>query len=106
MEELAALRIQNVGLPLVRQVAGYLKPTTPAAQLLGRHARRRVAELAPAELERLRREGEIPWRGPWEPGYVFLAAAGQTWGCGLYLEPGRLLSRLPKNMALAPDDPA
>ncbi len=86
-------------MPFLRRVAGYLKPTTEAAQRFGRLARKNILELQRDQMEVLCHQGEIPWkRGEVEQGYVFLVVESWVWGCGLFLDPDRLLCRLPRAM--------
>ncbi len=99
MPLLNRFRIQQAGLPFMRRVAGYLKPTTEAAQRFGFAAKKNIIELHENELKRLCVEGEV--RGAWQGadcGYVFLKTASWIWGCGLFLDPGRVVCQLPKSM--------
>ncbi len=84
-------------MPFLRWIAGYLKPTTEAAQGFGPVARKNVFALREEEMGLLCRRGEMAWRtDAAEEGYVFLSVDGWVWGCGLYLKPDRLLCRLPR----------
>ncbi len=91
----ATLKVYTVGLPVLRQVGRYCKPTTAALQTFGHLATRNVVELSTAQLERLLRHRILPLSLALTPGYVMLRAAGHILGCGLYTA-GRLLSQLPQ----------
>jgi len=101
LELLKTMRIQNAGLPFIRKVAGYLKPTTFAVQRFGAWAGKCIANLSISDLSRLCRDGEIKLEKDFSPGYVILRTDGDTWGCSLFLSPDRLLCRLPKNLRKA-----
>ncbi len=99
MPLLSKLKIQQAGLPFMRQVTRYLKPTTEAAQRFGAAARQNIIELQEDELKKLCLVEEIEGRWPGvREGYVFLMAGSWIWGCGLFLEPGRLICQLPRAM--------
>lgn len=105
---LATLSIQQAGLPLLRKVGRFLKPTTCAAQLLGRYARRGVVEIQRKELVSLAANGELPLSKPrlagLDGGYVLLRLNLGVIGVSLLVvdeKGGRLLCRLPKAMRAA-----
>ncbi len=109
---ISSLNKDFMGLPFLRQVTRFLKPTTVAAQRFGHLAKKNVIEIKRKPLLSLCKEGEIRWeKGPTitGPGYVILnlaypeshtaALRRHFLGVSLFLEPGRLLCRLPKSMA-------
>ncbi len=94
LRPLQNLKVQTVGLLFTRRVSKWLKPTSTALQRFGHLATKNVVELSPVELDRIRRERQIPFEAPLEEGYVIIKCAGKVWGCGLYAK-GRLISFLP-----------
>ncbi len=91
------------GLPFVRLVAGYLKPTTVFLQRFGRHSSKNSLPLHWPDIRALCKEGEICLPGEallrWRlesPGYVIISAIGHILGAGLFLDENRLLCRFPK----------
>jgi hypothetical protein len=95
---LASLRVESVGLLLLRRVGAYLKPTSAALQIFGAQVRKNMVRLRPSQLRELVEKGEIRGEFPATPGFVVVVAAGLTIGCALYL-PDRLLSRLPRHLS-------
>ncbi len=93
------------GLPFVRNVAGFLKPTTVFIQRFGREARRNVLELDLETTANLCLEGEISLPTLSEsvdvPGYVMVKFKEHHLGAALALEGNRLLCRFPKAMRQA-----
>ena len=105
---LSTLSIQQAGLPLLRKVGRFLKPTTCAAQLLGRYARRGVVAIKREELVSLATDGELPLDkrrlAGLDEGYVLLRLDLGVIGVSLFVvdeKGGRLLCRLPKAMRIA-----
>ncbi len=93
------MRITRAGLPFMRNAGIHRKPTTEAAQRFGHLATRNVVRLALPDLFQLCLQNEIALEIDTDPGFVFLMDMNRSvWGCGLYLQPGRLLNRLPKRM--------
>ncbi len=89
------------GLPFLRNVAGYLKPTTVFIQRFGYLATKNVLELNMAELTRLCHQGEILFPAPsnsTDSGYVIIKMQNHFLGAGLLLDGSRLLCRFPKAM--------
>ncbi len=93
------------GLPFVRNVAGYLKPTTAFVQRFGHLARKNVLHLELKEVCELAQKGELTPLGPVKnvevPGYVIIKTASQILGVALILDEKRLLNRFPKAMTQA-----
>jgi len=91
------------GLPFVRLVAGYLKPTTVFLQRFGQAGSQNTVSLEWKDVKALCSAGEISLdkasmeTGRLEPqGYVIIKALGHVLGAGLLLEESRLLCRFPK----------
>jgi len=95
---LSSVRIVRAGLPFTRNAGRYMKPTTEAVQLFGHMATRNTVDLNMHQITALCAEGELKMSLDTDSGFVFLMEAGFAWGCGLFLEPDRLLCRLPKNI--------
>ena len=95
---LAGLKVQGVGLPVLRKMPRHLKPTTAALQRFGHYAVRNTVALSDSQLQSLLRDKELPWQAALQPGYVVLVAAGHVVGCGLYT-PGRLRSQIPRRLS-------
>ncbi len=93
------------GLPFVRNVAGYLKPTTAFVQRFGHLARKNVLRMELNEVCELATKGELMPPGPVKdieaPGYVIIKTASQILGVALILDENRLLNRFPKAMTQA-----
>ncbi len=93
------------GLPFVRNVAGFLKPTTVFIQRFGKEARRNVLELDLDIIASLCIEGEISLptlsKRVDVPGYVIVKFKEHHMGAALALEGNRLLCRFPKVMRQA-----
>ena len=94
---LALLRVQSVGLPLLRQVNTQLKPTTAALQLLGPHANKNIVRLTLDQLRELVEKKEIKGDFDTSPGYVIVVAETLIIGCALSV-PGRLISQFPRHL--------
>jgi NOL1/NOP2/fmu family ribosome biogenesis protein len=94
---LASLRVESVGLPLLRWVKIHLKPTSAALQLYGVHADKNVVSLQTSQLKELIEHKEIKGEFPASFGYVILATEDVIIGCALYL-PGRLISQIPRHL--------
>ncbi len=104
------LKTDFIGLPFLRQVTKFLKPTTVAAQRFGFLAQKNVISLDKDSLLSLCQQGEIAWNSGQETtssGFVILKivwpdspllSTGAYLGVSLFLEPNRLLCRLPKSM--------
>jgi NOL1/NOP2/fmu family ribosome biogenesis protein len=90
----ASLKVQNVGLPVLRKMPHHLKPTTAALQRFGALARQHILELSPQQTVALLRQQELALHTVLTPGYVVLRCEGNILGCGLYT-PGRLRSQIP-----------
>ncbi len=97
MPALASLRVESVGVPLLRWVKKRLKPTSAALQVLGIYATKNVVSLEPMQLEELVEKKEIKGEFPASPGYVIIYTETVVIGCGLYL-PGRLVSQFPRHL--------
>ncbi len=95
---LASARIVRAGIPFTRNAGIYMKPTTEAVQLFGWMATRNIVPLNMNQISTLCTQGEIRIRLDTDSGFVFLKEDSYCWGCGLFLEPDRLLCRLPKNI--------
>jgi NOL1/NOP2/fmu family ribosome biogenesis protein len=99
---LAELKVVCVGIPLVRKVRHWLKPTTAGLRLLAPWITRNRIHLERSELRDLLSRGEIPWTGDGSEGYVLLETDEGILGCGL-LRKGRLFSQIPKSEVAALD---
>jgi len=95
---LASVRITRAGMPFMRNAGIYLKPTTEAVQLFGCMATRNTVMLERDRMRELCERGEINMKLATDSGFVFIRQDDYFWGCGLFLEPDRLLCRLPKNI--------
>ncbi len=95
---LSSLCITRAGLPFTRNAGRHLKPVTEAVQLFGPYARRNVLSMRLEDIVKLCREEELQLRLDIDSGFVFLEENGYFWGCALFLEPDRLICRLPKNI--------
>jgi NOL1/NOP2/fmu family ribosome biogenesis protein len=106
LETLASLKVQSVGLPVLRKMPHHLKPTTAALQRFGRHVTRHKLELSTSQMQALLQNQELSLHIDVQPGYVMLLHAGHVLGCGLYT-PGRLRSQIPRRQSahqrFAPD---
>jgi NOL1/NOP2/fmu family ribosome biogenesis protein len=100
MEQLAALQVQAVGLPVLRIIRHHLKPTTAALQRFGSQATCHVLDLSDSQCVALLHTREQPVQLDIQPGYVILRHGGHILGCGLYT-PGRLRSQLPQHAIAA-----
>lgn len=93
------------GLPFVRNVAGFLKPTTVFIQRFGKEARRNVLELDLETIASLCQGGEIELPSLFNrvdvPGYIIVKFKEHHIGTALALEGNRLLCRFPKAMRQA-----
>lgn len=96
MERLAVLKVQSIGLPVLRIIRHHLKPTTAALQRFGSQATRHVLDLSDLQVVALLHAREQPLQLDIPPGYVILRHAGHILGCALYT-PGRLRSQLPQH---------
>ena len=94
---LASLRVESVGVPLLRRVKTHLKPTSAALQLYGKYSTENIVQLEFVQLAELVEKKEIKGEFPVSPGYVIISAKGVIIGCALYL-PGRLLSQFPRHL--------
>ena len=98
VEALAFLQVQNVGLPVLRKIRHYLKPTTAALQRFGAQATRHTIALTTSQMAQLLGEHRVPYHVDWEPGYVILLHQGEVVGCGVYT-PGWLRSQIPLRLS-------
>ena len=96
------------GLPFMRLVAGYLKPTTVFLQRFGLLASKNIIHLEMDQVRMLCTNGEISIESLHAeessleaPGYVVIKTEGYVLGAGLLLEDSRLLCRFPKSMKQA-----
>jgi NOL1/NOP2/fmu family ribosome biogenesis protein len=93
------VRVESLGMSVLRTRGEHWKPTTNAAQRFGKYATKNVVELSRAEAETFVAGEDQPldWDGDW--GYLVAAhdIAGTTepLGVGLYLH-GELRSQIPK----------
>jgi hypothetical protein len=94
LQRLASLKVQTVGLPILRKMGRHIKPTTAALQRFGHLATQHRLELSATEVRTLLQDGELALRLDYQPGYLVLLSAGHVLGCGLYL-PDRLCSQIP-----------
>jgi hypothetical protein len=95
---LGFLKVQNVGLPVLRKIRRHLKPTTAALQCFGAHATRHRTELSTSQMAQLLSERKLQLHIDWDPGYVILFHAGEIVGCGMYT-PGWLHSQIPQRLS-------
>lgn len=89
----------RAGLPFLRNVAGFLKPTTCFVQRFGHLANRSVLDLSLHEIKQLVQRGELNIESRQEieaPGYVMIRIFGNSLGCSLLMDDNRLLCRFPK----------
>jgi NOL1/NOP2/fmu family ribosome biogenesis protein len=98
LEMLASLKVQSVGLPVLRKMPHHLKPTTAALQRFGHQATRHRVELSAPQMQALLRGEELQVHIDVQPGYVILLYAEYILGCGLYT-PGRLRSQIPRRQS-------
>ena len=94
LEMLGSLKIHSVGLPVLRKIRRYLKPTTAALQRFGHQATRHTLALSAAQTVQLLREHKLLLPLDCQPGYIILLYEGHILGCGLYT-PGCLHSQIP-----------
>jgi hypothetical protein len=104
LEAVMSMPVQMAGLPFVRHVGRYIKPVTCAVQRFGGYATRNVLDLDGETLFLLCRDGEIEVEKRFTPGYLVIRSGDAVWGASLFLEPDRVLCRLPKNMRRAVAD--
>ena len=97
LRDLAAFRMQSVGMPLLRWVGTHLKPTSVALQFLGSHGDKNIVSLPSDQLRDLVERKEIKTEFASSPGYVIVVSNSMIIGCALYL-PGRLISQFPRHM--------
>ena len=97
LPSLAALRVESVGLPLLRRIKAHFKPTSVALQLFGGHASKNIVGLEPDQLRDLAENKEIKGEFACSPGYVIVVTNSITVGCALFL-PGRLISQFPRHL--------
>ena len=100
LQDLAPLRVEAVGMPLLRRVKNHLKPTSVALQLFGSKANRNIVSLEPQKLCDLVQNREIKGDFDSSPGYVIVVTSSVIIGCALYL-PGRLIAQFPRHMFTA-----
>ena len=88
------------GLPFLRNVAGFLKPTTAFIQRFGHLATRNILEIGLDELINLCATGEISIKKIDDdiitPSYVIIRVNENIFGVSLLLEDLRLVCRFPK----------
>ena len=96
------------GLPFMRLVAGYLKPTTVFLQRFGCFASKNILCLEIDRIAELCGNGELTLKtspaegGPLKaPGYVIIKTGDHVLGAALLMEDLRLLCRFPKAMRQA-----
>ncbi len=94
-EVTARLKVVSVGLPFVRLVGHYLKPTSAALRLLAKEIWRNRMSLELNQALELVWAGQIELPHSLEEGYVLLEIPGLVLGCGLAL-PGRIKSQIPR----------
>jgi NOL1/NOP2/fmu family ribosome biogenesis protein len=94
---LASLKVQGVGLPVLRKMPRHLKPTTAALQRFGHYAVRNTVSLTGSQTDALLQGEALSLQLDVQPGYVVLISAGHILGCGLYT-PGRLRSQIPRRL--------
>lgn len=95
--DFATLRVESVGLPLLRWVKTHLKPTSAALQLFASHINKNIVRLTPEQLQELVESREIVGEFAGSTGYVAIESNSLIIGCALYL-PGRLVSQFPRHM--------
>ena len=91
---LEKLKVEAVGVPLLRLDSSLWKPTTAGLQLIAEQAYRNIMELDGDLLEAFLRQGGMEGPLPLDPGYVILRWKGDILGCGLYGKKG-LRSQIP-----------
>ena len=92
---LEKLRVEAVGVPLLRLDSSLWKPTAAGLRLFGKEASRNILELDDNGLEALLQQGGMDGPLPFDPGYVILRWKGRILGCGLYGRRG-LRSHIPE----------
>lgn len=93
-EPVLPFKVTYVGLPLLRRVGRYLKPTSPALRLFSPWITRNRILLPDDDAWNFITCGEIPLQQDLSEGYVLVQTQTMVIGCGLYLK-GRLKSQLP-----------
>ena len=101
LSALASLRVETVGVPILRWVKEHLKPTSAALQLFGKYVSKNIVSLDPVQLDELVEKRKVKGEFPVSPGYVLIKTEGVSIGCGLYL-PDRLISQFPRHMFTSP----
>lgn len=94
-EATSPLQVVSVGLPILRRVGRYLKPTSAALRLLSPWISRNRISLEAKQARQLLSAGQIEWSEPASEGYVLLEVGVTVLGCGLAL-PGRIKSQIPR----------
>ena len=92
------------GLPFLRDVAGYLKPTTAFVQRFGHLARKNVLDLDFKSLFTLAKKGVIQRAtsmGEASQGYVILKNGDLYFGIALLIQDEKIVSRFPKALKQA-----
>ncbi len=95
LEEVSGYDMVSPGLPVLRRIRKYLKPTSAALQWIGTAATKNVLELDEPTLIRLLQGEVLRLTRPCEEGYVFLRVDGAAAGCGLVIE-DRLTGQFPR----------
>ena len=95
LEQALGLRIDVPGLPILRSICDYLKPTGAILQLASHLVHKNVLDLSERQLSRLIGEGHMVNASGLEEGYVMIRADGVAAGCGLAIGE-RVIGQFPK----------
>ena len=95
LEELNSISVQSIGLVALRDVKGYIKPTTQILHILGKSAQKNVLHLDRETLVLLLENRAVESFYTLKEGYVILAHQGDILGCGLALK-HKLLHQFPR----------
>lgn len=86
----------RAGLPFIKIVAGYFKPTTVFIQRFGNLANRNTLTLNTQTIKTLCNQGEIAIELNTSPGYIIIKTGEHPIGVALFLEDKRLICKFPK----------
>jgi len=82
------LKIQNLGLPAIRQLGKHLKPTTQFVQVFGAFAKKNVLDLDEKQLIDLAEKGEIVMPISLKKGFYIIKNGPYFWGLALLTNKG------------------
>lgn len=101
------VKVEALGMALVRTRASWPKPTTAGCLAFGRHASRNIVDLSDDQMDAFLYREIIPFDAGdgADDGFVLVRNRGHVLGCGLYLG-GRISSQLSKGRAFRRRDSA